>query len=211
MLPRARRTTSPIARRRGFTLAEASVTTFLMVLLGMLMATTVVTFARPSADVDRRAQLAIEANLAAESLAYDLGGYLASAGGSTGNLLANQAVHASEADPLASPWSFGSENRSLSLSFTSPGDPSPVVTTVVYQREGSQLTRTVAGASPSSSVVAGHVAEFSAYPCEPDGSVSAAGKYARIVLALATDPTDPEAERSGNCSATFVLIGVPPP
>jgi hypothetical protein len=102
-----------------------------------------------------------------------------------------------------------SDNKSLTLSYRAAGEV--VAPGVVYSKQGSQLVRTVTGSAPSVTVVAGHVADFSAYPCETDGTVSGTGTYARIVLTLASDTDDPTAERKGNFAATYVLIAVPPP
>ena len=77
---------APTPRCRGFTIIEMVVAIFLTALLAVLMATAVATFARPAAEVDGRTRLALEASLAAEALARDLGGYLADNSGIPGTL-----------------------------------------------------------------------------------------------------------------------------
>ena len=62
-------------RRRGYTLIEMAVTSFLMTLLSMLLILAWKAFGIPAVEVESRARLALAANLAAESLARDLGGY----------------------------------------------------------------------------------------------------------------------------------------
>ncbi len=201
----------PRTRRRGFTMAEAVVTTFLTVLLGMIMAATVATFARPSAEVEHRARLALEANLAAEALAYDASDYILEADGCLGDLENLQAIRQSDWKSESRSWEFLSENSNkiLRRSFNTPGSSIP--TCVDYFRQGTRLIRRVSGASLSSTVVASHVTDFNPSPCDPDGEDSPTGTCARIALTLTYDTEDPDVERKGNCSATFVLIAVPPP
>jgi prepilin-type N-terminal cleavage/methylation domain-containing protein len=63
------------ARRRGYTLIEMAVTSFLMALLSMLLILAWKAFGVPAVEVEARARVALAANLAAESLVRDLGGY----------------------------------------------------------------------------------------------------------------------------------------
>src|SRR4051794_41712858 len=65
----------PGPRRRGYTLIEMAVTSFLMTLLGMLLVLAWKAFGVPAVEVEARARVALAANLAAESLVRDLGGY----------------------------------------------------------------------------------------------------------------------------------------
>jgi len=200
-----------IARRRGFTLAESVVTTFLNVLLGMLMAATVAAIVHPSTKIERRAHLALEANLAAEALAYDASDYFLEADGCLGTLEDRQAMRQSDWKSDPKPWEFVSENNTLVLrrSFNTPGSSIP--TCVDYFQQGTRLIRRVSGGPPSSTVVASHVTGFNPSPCDAEGEVSPTGTCARIELTLTYDTDDPGVERKGNCSATFVLIAVPPP
>jgi prepilin-type N-terminal cleavage/methylation domain-containing protein len=63
------------ARRRGYTLIEMAVTSFLMTLLSMLLILAWKAFGVPAVEVESRARVAAAASLAAESLGRDLGGY----------------------------------------------------------------------------------------------------------------------------------------
>src|SRR4051794_41811972 len=74
----------PGPRRRGYTLIEMAVTSFLMTLLGMLLILAWKAFGVPAVEVEARARVALAANLAAESLARDLGGYQVRLEGKTG-------------------------------------------------------------------------------------------------------------------------------
>src|SRR4051794_41959211 len=65
----------PGPRRRGYTLIEMAVTSFLMTLLGMLLVLAWKAFGVPAVEGEARARGALAANLAAESLARGLGGY----------------------------------------------------------------------------------------------------------------------------------------
>jgi type II secretory pathway pseudopilin PulG len=69
--------------RRGYLLIEMVVTTFLMSLLGMLLILAWKAFGVPAVEVEARARLALAANLAAESLSRDMGGYQAKLEGKT--------------------------------------------------------------------------------------------------------------------------------
>jgi prepilin-type N-terminal cleavage/methylation domain-containing protein len=70
--------------RRGFTLIEMVVATFLIALLSMLLALSWKTFGVPAVDVEARARLALSANLAAAALAQDMRGYQVRLEGKTG-------------------------------------------------------------------------------------------------------------------------------
>lgn len=68
------------ARRRGFTTIEMMFAAILMGVVGMLLAQSWTAFGRPAISALARAKLAQEANLAAESLARDVGILAAPAG-----------------------------------------------------------------------------------------------------------------------------------
>src|SRR3954468_23624981 len=70
--------------RRGFTLIEMVVATFLIALLSTLVALAWKVFGVPAVKVEARARLALSANLAAASLAQDMGGYQVRLEGKTG-------------------------------------------------------------------------------------------------------------------------------
>ena len=107
MYLKAQRTRGSVRGHRGFTIIEMVVATFLMALLALLLAAAVATFARPAAEVDGRTRLALEASLAAEALARDLGGYLVDTSGAPGNLQQYQ----------FSSWSFSADGSILFLNF----------------------------------------------------------------------------------------------
>ena len=151
------------------------------------------TFARPAAEVDGRTRLALEANLAAEALARDLGGYLVDTSGVPGTLQQYQFTS----------WSFSSDGSILFLNFqgATPGPPYQIVT---YQQQGVRLVRTLLSTGMQT-VVAQYVTGFLVEPGPDDPS------QAQINLTL-TYP-DPSSPRKSNpsFSGTYVFIGVPPP
>lgn len=81
------RSITPRCGRSGFTLLEAVIVNALMVFLAMLVSTAWSAFGRPTADVIARCRVTQEANLAAASLARDLGGSLANHEGRIGGKL----------------------------------------------------------------------------------------------------------------------------
>src|SRR4051794_36326829 len=74
------------SRRRGLTVTELVVASVLAALLMILLATTWATFGRPALEVEARARIVQEGVLAAQSIACDLGGFLADSPGRTGTL-----------------------------------------------------------------------------------------------------------------------------
>ena len=104
---KSQRTGGCVPGHRGFTIIEMVVATFLVALLALLLAAAVATFARPAAEVDGRTRLALEASLAAEALARDLGGYLVDTSSAPGNL---------QQYPFSS-WSLSSDGSILFLNF----------------------------------------------------------------------------------------------
>src|SRR5438128_1030412 len=75
------------SRRRGLTVTELVVASVLAALLTILLATTWATFGRPALEVEARARIVQEGVLAAQSIACDLGGFLADSPGRTGPLI----------------------------------------------------------------------------------------------------------------------------
>jgi Tfp pilus assembly protein PilW len=116
------------SRRRGVTLMELIIASMLASLLGILLATACATFARPALEVEARARIAQESILAAQSLACDLGGFLADSPGRTGTLNQYQFID----------WDL-SQGDVLLLNFqgASPMD----LTIISYQLQGNQLVR----------------------------------------------------------------------
>jgi Tfp pilus assembly protein PilW len=180
--PTGRRTRT----RRGFTITEMVIATFLSAFLALLLAAVVATFARPAAEVDGRTRLALEASLAAEALARDLGGYVADNGGTPGNL--TQYKYNLTAWP-PNPGSM------LLLNFQGANSGSPVI--VTYQQNSQyQLVRT--SSNSGTTVVAQYVTGFQVSP--PDSS-----NHVQIQLTL-TYP-DPSSQRYPfpNFSATYTF------
>ena len=127
MYVRSQPSRGPTPRCRGFTIAEMVVAIFLTALLAVLLAEAAAVFARPAAEVDGRTRLALEASLAAEALARDLGGYLADNSGVPGTLTQYQ----------FSNWNPSSDGTILFLNYqgTTPGPPYVIVT---YQQQDYQ-------------------------------------------------------------------------
>ena len=193
MYLKAQRTRGSVPGHRGFTIIEMVVATFLAALLALLLAAAVATFARPAAEVDGRTRLALEANMAAEALARDLGGYLVDTAGNPGTLQQYQ----------FSSWSFSSDGSTLFLNYqgAAPGPPYQIVT---YQQQGVRLVRTMLS-SGLQTVVAQHVTGFLVQPGPDDPS------QAQISLTLSyPDPSSPRMSNP-SFSGTYVFIGVPPP
>ncbi len=192
MYLRSQPTRGPVARCRSFTIMELVVATFLTALLAVLMAAAAATFARPAAEVDGRTRLALEASMAAEALARDLGGYLADNSGVPGTLTQYQ----------FSNWNPSSDGTILFLNYqgTSPGSPYVIVT---YQQQDYRLVRTQLS-NGDQTVVARYVTGFLVQP-DPTNAANV-----RIQVTL-TYP-DPSSQRQiPSFSGTYVLIGVPPP
>ncbi|WP_148595598.1 hypothetical protein [Aquisphaera giovannonii] len=138
--------------RGGFTIAEMVVATLLSGLLALLLAGAVAAFARPAAEVDGRTRLALEASLAAEALARDLGGYLTPDGGGSRGSLEDCRLTGSP-PAVAGP--------ALTLTFS--GVDGVGQYTVTYQQAGTELVRSqTPGAGPVA--VARHVAGFLVEP-----------------------------------------------
>ena len=194
MYLRSQPTRGPTPRCRGFTIMELVVATFLTALLAVLLAAAAATFARPAVEVDGRTRLALEASMAAEALARDLGGYLADDAGVPGTLTQYQ----------FSNWIPA--NGSLVLNYQGT-PPAPVSVSVTYQQQNYQLVRILGN---SVQTVAVHVTSFNASLCNPDGSPNPAGTCVRIETTLTyPDPSSPR-QSNPSFSGTYVLIGVPP-
>src|SRR5262249_33280666 len=126
--------------------------------------------------------------LAAQSLACDLGGFLADLPGRTGAMQTGIA-NSYQASPTQ-PWNTNNPGVLL-LNFTGSGPSDPIV--ITYQLEGSQLLRTNSSTG-GPTTVASYVAAFSAAPYPGNTS------YVEITLTIAYR----------NFTSTFTLIGVPP-
>ncbi len=188
-------------QRRGFTIMEMVVATFLAALLAVLLAAAAATFVRPAGDVDGRTRLALEASMAAEALARDLSGYLADNSFNPGTLTQYK----------FSNWVPGSGSLVLNYQSSPPPAPAPATVSVTYVLgPNNTLVRSLSYPLPSEPlVVASHVASFNTSLCNLDGTLNSMGSYLNIAITL-TYP-DPPSTRLPSFTGTYVLIGVQPP
>jgi Tfp pilus assembly protein PilW len=186
MQPSARAT---LRRRAGISATEMVVATGLATLLLLLLASAWANFGRPALEVEARARIEQEGILAAQSLACDLGGFLADTPGRTEKMQTGQSSSYQASSP---PWDLSNPGVLL-LNFygAAPSDPHIVI---AYQLQGNLLTRTNHSTGVATNV-ARYVTAFSA-AADPDypGQVV-------ITLTIAYQ----------NFTSTFTLIGVPPP
>lgn len=176
-------------RRRGFSMVELIVAACLTSLLGLLIGTAVATFVRPVVEIDGRSRLAIEARLAAESLARDLGGYLADGGGEPGDL----SQHLCQWPP--------DTTDGLTLTYTAADEGSPILVAYTLQDKGLHRRKAVAGVDQDVRV-ARYVSGFTA---EPGGDPST------VLIHLSLTYPDAGPASSTYFSCTYELIGVQPP
>ncbi|MGP0068668.1 MAG: hypothetical protein ACLQGP_34340 [Isosphaeraceae bacterium] len=153
---------------------------FLAALLGILMAMACATFARPALAVEARARIAQEGILAAQSIACDLGGFLADSPGQTGTL--NQYVFMG--------WDISNPGVML-LNFqgASPGD----VVVISYQLSGNHLVRSNSSTGVTTTIAA-YVTGFSVAQ-DPNNA-----NQVDIQITISFR----------NFTATYTLIGVSP-
>ena len=166
--------------RRGQALIEAVLAAFLATVLGLLLAMSCATFGRPALEVDARARITQEGILAAQSIACDLGGFLADSAGRTGT----------SGQYSFSGWDL-SQGSVLVLNFL--GETSNDLVVITYQQSGNQLVR-YNSASGITTTIASYVTAFSVVP-NPDNSSQA---LIQITVAFRY------------FTATFTLIGVSP-
>ena len=122
-------------------------------LLGILLAGACVTFGRPALEVNARARITQEAILATQSLACDLGGFLADGPGRTGTL-----VQYHFANP---PWDVSQgtpPGTVLLLNFQGLSSGEPVV--ITYQLQANLLVRSNSSTGVTTTI-ATHVTGFS--------------------------------------------------
>jgi hypothetical protein len=167
--------------RRGYSLVEAVIGAFLATILGLLLAMSCATFGRPALEVDARARITQEGILAAQSIACDLGGFLADTAGRTGT----------STQYVFSGWDL-SHGNVLVLNFQG-ASPSDAIA-ITYQQSGNQLVR-YNSASGITTTIANYVTAFSVAP-NPDNTSQA---LIQITVTFRY------------FSATFTLIGVSPP
>lgn len=179
----------PRGPRRGFSVVEMAIVSVLLALLAMLLASTWRGFCLPTIEAAARCRIAQEANLAAASLARDLGGSLANPEGRIGKKTDGQFV--GRMQPSES-W--------LRLCFhgatgtdTSPqwGDPDTVIS---YQLQGDSLVRWDESAGTVVTVSRG-LAGFSVVPFEDDSGVTLTLSYSyrNISLTYTFNAKDPKA------------------
>jgi hypothetical protein len=166
--------------RRGFSLLDAVLASFLATLLGMLLAMSCATFGRPALEVDARARITQEGILAAQSIACDLGGFLADAAGRTGT----------PSQYKFSGWDL-SQGNVLILNFQGASPTNPIV--ITYQQSGDQLVRYDSETGVTTSI-AKYVTGFSVAPY-PDNASQALIEFTVSFRYF---------------TATYTLIGVPP-
>jgi hypothetical protein len=136
--------------RRGYSLMETVLTAFLGTMLGLLLATACATFARPALEVDARARITQEGILAAQSIACDLGGYLADSAGRTGT----------SSQYNFTGWDL-SEGNALILNFQ--GATTSDLVAITYQLSGNQLVR-YNSSSGITTTIAKYVTGFAVEP-----------------------------------------------
>jgi Tfp pilus assembly protein PilW len=173
-------------RRRGFFLTELVIASLLASLLMILLALTWVSFGRPALEVEDRARIAQEGILAAQSIACDLGGFLADSPGRTGAFQ----IGGSTAPYQFSSWDL-SQGDALVLYFNAASSGSPIP--ISYQLQDNQLVR-INHSTGVATTVAGYVTGFSVEANPSDTS------QARIEITITYR----------YFRATYTLIGVSP-
>jgi hypothetical protein len=168
-------------------LTEMVVATGLATLLMILLGTTWAAFGRPALDVEARARIEQEGILAAQSLACDLGGFLADAPGRTGPM---QTGVASPYQASSPPWDLSNPGV-LQLNFYGASTSDAIF--INYQLEGGLLIRSDSSTGITTTV-ARYVTGFSA-AANPNNA-----SQVLITLTIAYR----------NFTTTFTLIGVPP-
>jgi type II secretory pathway component PulJ len=177
------------SRRRGFSLMEMIVAFTLASMLGILLAQACATFGRTALEVEARARIAREAILATQSLACDLGGFLADGLGRTGTLTQYQFVGSPQWDA-----SQGSPSGSLLwLNFQGASSGNPIVIKYEWLAGSNQLVR-FDSSTGVTTTTANYVTTFSVAP-EP-------GNAANVQITLTIT--------FRNFAATYTLIGVKP-
>jgi len=113
---------------------ETLLASVLASLLGILLGMSCATFGRPAIDVDARARITQEAILAAQSLACDLGGFLADSSGRTGTSAQYQLL------PFPHGWDL-SQSNVLKLNYQGATAAPTDLIVITYQQSGNQLVR----------------------------------------------------------------------
>jgi hypothetical protein len=173
-------------RRRGSSLVETVLAAFLATILGLLLAMSCATFGRPALEVDARARITQEGILAAQSIACDLGGFLADSSGRKGTCMQNSTLN----QYSFTGWDL-SQGDLLVLNFQGATPSEPIV--ITYQQSGNQLVR-YSSSSDITTTIASYVTAFSVSP-NPDNLSQA---LIQITIAFRY------------FSATYTLVGVSP-
>jgi hypothetical protein len=166
--------------RCGFSLIETLLTTVLATLLGMLLGMSCATFCRPALAVDSRARITREGILAAQSLACDLGGFVAESAGRNGTIT----------QYAFTGWDLSQANV-LVLNYQ--GTSTTDLIAITYQQSGNNLVR-YNSSSGVTTTVATYVTAFSVGP-NPDNESQA---LIQITVSFR------------NYAATYTLIGISP-
>jgi hypothetical protein len=166
---------------------EMIIASMLTGMLGILLAQACMTFGRPALEVEARARIAQEAILASQSLACDLGGFLADSQGRAGTIQQYQF-----ANP---PWdlSQGAPPGSMLL-LNFQGLNSGDLHVIIYQLENNRPVR-FNSSTGVTTTIANYVNAFSVQP-EP----SSPSNQIAINLTITFR----------NFTATYALIGVRP-
>lgn len=157
-----------LSRRRGYTLVEMGVVSGLMAFLGLLLASVVAVFGKPSLDVLSRARVLRESRLAVASLRADLGGSLplaqASRSGTPETGVVVDAMAAGGGQQLWLDFDGAVDGNTAPNGQADWGSPDTVI---VYSLQGRGLVRADQTAG-SSVVIAGDIAAFTVATESPD-------------------------------------------
>jgi hypothetical protein len=166
--------------RRGFSLVETLLASVLATLLGVLLAMSCATFGRPALEVEARARITQEGILATQSIACDLGGFVADNSGRAGT----------SSQYVFSGWDL-THGNALVLNYQGASSTDLIV--ITYQHSGNQLVR-YNSTSGVTTTIANYVTAFSVEP-NPDNTSQA---LIQITIAYRY------------FTATYTLIGVSP-
>jgi hypothetical protein len=178
------------AARRGFSAIETVVVCFLTVVLTYTLGSAWRGLCLPALDASARCRLAMEANLAAASLARDLGGYLSDPSGRLGGLNDAKYVGRDTTSPDRLRLCFhGGTGSDMTPQWAAPD------AVISYQLQGSSLVRwNEAGGEPYT--VARSVSAFQVAPLEDGTGVAISLTFANAARGLsltytlvALDPT----------------------
>jgi hypothetical protein len=174
------------ARRRGYTLIEMAVTSFLMTLLGMLLILAWKAFGVPAVEVESRARVALAANLAAEAIARDLGGYQVRREGKSGpndSVLVYRLYKYSQKLPPD-----GTHPYPIRIQFQREDQDQVLLTISYYVDPGTHTLVRLEEESGAATVVATHVTGLSV---SPSGAIDFDVSYRRFRGTFTLNVVDP--------------------